>query len=79
MLMVCYMKVIKKKDAVQVIDLFAGQARLAKLAAALGYVAVALDQAYDKDADNVKFSNSMDLCTSAGFVLLDVLRCFLLP
>ena len=68
-LLICFLTLLKKEDRFQIIDLFAGQARLAKLAAGLGLSAVALDRAFDS-ADNPAQSNSMDLCTNAGFVSL---------
>ena len=68
---------MERKDHLQVIDLFAGRARLARLARALGYAAVALDKDFDVIADNIKTANAMDLCTSAGFVSLACFKALL--
>ena len=53
----------------EILEFYAGQARLAKMASALGVPSAATDFLYD-DGDNKHKNNSMDMCTSAGFLLL---------
>lgn len=50
------------------LELFAGWARLTRLAKALGYAAEAHDLSFDKDAMKHDFNNSMDLTCEAGFL-----------
>ena len=58
------------KNDVQILELYAGERRLAKLASSLGLASSAMDKDYDSKADNVAMSNSMDINTSGGFVFL---------
>ena len=62
--------IIAKLDHYQVIDFFAGMARITRLAQRLGLAAVCLD----KD-----LSKTFDMCTSAGFVLLAAADVSLIP
>lgn len=58
---------------VQVLELFAGQARLTRLAKSVGLGVAAHDISFDKAADEKKGKKSaMDINTSAGLVLLDL-------
>lgn len=58
------------KNDVQILELYAGERRLAKLATSLGLASSAMDRDYDSKADNVVINNSMDINTSGGFVFL---------
>lgn len=58
------------KNDYEVLEFFAGERRLAKLAQGLGKATASMDKMYDVDGDNIHLSNSMDLNTSGGFVLL---------
>ena len=62
-IMLAYMKesFIAKRDHYQVLDVFSGAARIAKLAAGLGLGTAAID----KEA-----SDLLDINTAAGFVFL---------
>ena len=64
------MNLVKRMDRYQVIDMFAGKGRLAKMAKGLGLEAAALDRDYDTKGDNRRCSNCMDINTSGGFLLL---------
>ena len=57
-------------DELDVLELFGGQARIARLAKGLGLKAASLDKGYDKEGDNQNASNAMDINTSGGFLLL---------
>ena len=54
----------------EVLEFYAGAARLAKLAQARGKNAAAMDFLYDTKGDNHTKNNSMDMNTSAGFTFL---------
>ena len=69
-LLIGYCRLAEHKDHFQVIDMFAGQARLAKLGHGLGLNVAAMDRMYDKIGDNKKTSNCMDLGTDGGFARL---------
>ena len=51
----------------EILELFAGSARISRLARAAGMCAAAVDKAYCKSKHN-----GMDLNTSSGFLLLDL-------
>ena len=68
--MMGYCSLAEHKDHFQVIDMFSGQARLAKLGHGLGLNVAAMDKIYDKSGDNKKKSNCMDLGTNGGFAHL---------
>ena len=53
-----------------VLEFYAGAARLAKQARALGGSATAMDRLYDVEGDNKTKNNCMDFNTSGGFLLL---------
>ena len=57
-----------------VVELFAGKARVARLASARGWYAICHDWDYDDDYqhDAAGRHNAMDLCGSAGFLHLDL-------
>jgi len=52
-----------------ILELYAGEQRLVKLAKGLGMRTASMDRDYD-DGDNKKKNNAMDLNTSAGFLFL---------
>ena len=68
--MLGHLTIVPHLEKWQVIDMFAGRARIAKMAHALGLKAVAVDRDFDKEGDNKRHSNCMDLNTSGGFLLL---------
>ena len=53
-----------------VLEFYAGAARLAKQARALGGSATAMDRLYDVEGDNKTKNNCMDFNTSGGFLFL---------
>ena len=64
-------------DKYQVLEYYAGAARLAKLSRNLGLPSAAMDIIYDREGDNKRVNNAHDLNTSAGFVSLgSCFRCF---
>ena len=69
-IMLGHLNLLKPMEHYQVIDMFAGRGRLAKLAKALGLQAAAVDSEYDSKGDNKRRSNCMDINTSGGFLLL---------
>ena len=58
-----------KAGELEVVEMFAGAARVSRLAQALGLATVALDKVFC-DGDNKSKTNCMDLNTSAGFLFL---------
>lgn len=54
----------------EILELYAGQARLAKMANALGVSSAAMDFLFDAEGDNKTKNNCQDMCTSGGFLLL---------
>lgn len=54
----------------EVLEFYAGAARLAKLCKSLGGSAAAMDKDYDKEGNNRTKNNAMDFNTSAGFTPL---------
>lgn len=54
----------------EVLEFYAGAARLSKLCKSLGGSTAAMDKDFDKDGDNRKKNNAMDFNTSAGFTSL---------
>ena len=56
-------------DNYEVLEYYAGAARLAKLSTGCGGKAAAMDILYD-DGDNKSKNNAMDINTSAGFLYL---------
>lgn len=66
----CLKPVDPQKSEYEILEFYAGQARLAKMATALGVKSAAMDFLYDPEGDNRTKNNSMDMCTSAGFVFL---------
>ena len=54
----------------EVLEYYAGTARLARLGKAMGINVAAMDSLYDVAGDNRKKNNSHDLNTSAGMVSL---------
>ena len=61
--------IVEELDYYHVLDFFAGKARIARIAKSCGLAAAALDKDYC-DGDNRKKTNSMDVNTNAGFLLL---------
>ena len=59
------------RDEFQVLEFYAGQRRLARLATQLGQSCAAMDRDYDMVGDNKRSNNCMDLNTNAGFTFLD--------
>ena len=51
----------------QVLELFAGQARISRLANAVGLRACALDAVYDKEAESIN-NSCFNINTDAGYV-----------
>ena len=58
------------KNSFEVLEIFAGEQRLVKLAKGLGIPTASMDKAFDPTGDNRTQNNSMDLNTSAGFLFL---------
>lgn len=71
-LLVGHLSLLKLDDSNQyeVVEFYAGAARLARIAKSFGVNAAAMDILFDPDSDNVKRNNAMDMNTSAGFLLL---------
>eukprot|EP00435_Cladocopium_sp_Y103_P070572 s275_g35.t1 len=57
------------RNEYEVLELYAGQQRLVKLAKGMGMKAAAMDRDYDTLGDNKSKNNAMDMNTSGGFVL----------
>ena len=55
----------------QVIELYAGEQRMVKLAKGLGLNTASMDKDYD-DGDNRSKNNSMDMNTCGGFLFLSL-------
>lgn len=73
-LMVGFLKPVsfnQDTDQHQVLEFYAGAARVSKLASNLGVRVAAMDKNYDTIGDNKKHNNAMDFNTSAGFTFLD--------
>lgn len=73
-LMVGFLKPVsfnQDTDQYQVLEFYAGAARVSKLASNLGVRVAAMDKNYDTIGDNKKRNNAMDFNTSAGFTFLD--------
>ena len=67
-LLVGYLSLVDvTKSQYQIIELYAGERRLARLASELGQSCAAVDKAYDPEGDNRKRNNCMDINTSGGF------------
>jgi len=64
------------KNDYTVVEFYAGAARLAKLATALGESCAAMDILYDLEGLNKRKHNAMDMNTNAGFVSLAFDLCF---
>lgn len=60
----------------EILEFYAGAARLAKISANLGGKAAAMDYLFD-DGDNKTRNNAMDMNTSAGFLPL-IKTCYLI-
>ena len=70
-LLIGYLDVVDMtKNEYDVLELYAGQQRLVKLAKGLGMRTAAMDRDYDTLGDNRSKNNAMDMNTSAGFVFL---------
>ena len=54
----------------ELLEFYAGAARIAKLYKGLGGSAAAMDKDFDKEGNNRTRNNSMDFNTSAGFTPL---------
>ena len=67
----CLHNVDMTRDEFQVLEFYAGQRRLARLATQLGQSCAAMDRDYDMVGDNKRSNNCMDLNTNAGFTVLD--------
>ena len=57
----------------EVLEFFAGSARIARLAKHLGLSSTALDKSYC-DGDNIESGNCMDINTDAGFLSLECIE-----
>lgn len=57
------------QDKYEILEFFAGERRLARLANDLGRPTASMDKMYDS-ANNIDATNCMDLNTSAGFTFL---------
>ena len=71
LILICLAKlsIVEEKDHYRVLDFFSGRARVARIARKVGLASVAVDKDYC-DGDNYAKTNSMDLNTDAGFLLL---------
>lgn len=67
--MIGHLNVVSLDGNFEIVEFYAGAARLAKICANLGGKAAAMDFLYD-DGDNKSRNNAMDMNTSAGFLLL---------
>ena len=63
------------KNDYTILELYAGEQRMVKLAKGLGMKTASMDRDYD-DGNNKTKNNAMDLNTSAGFLFL-TLNCFI--
>lgn len=61
------------KNEFHILELYAGEQRLVKLAKGLGMKTASMDRDYDVEGDNKSKNNCMDMNTSAGFVFLNPL------
>lgn len=68
---VSWMTLLEPQKDLQYLELFAGTARLTKLARATGYRAEGHDIDYDAFAKKTGCNNAMDITGDAGFVFLD--------
>lgn len=69
-LLVAHLDIVDTElNSYEVLEFYAGAARLAKISAALGVKSAAMDILYD-EGDNKKKNNAMDMNTSAGFLFL---------
>lgn len=57
-----------------ILEFYAGQARLARLGKGLGLNVAAMDFLMDTEGDNKRKNNAMDMNTSAGFVFLNPIQ-----
>ena len=72
-LMVGFLDVVDvNKDTYQVVELYAGEQRLVKLAKGMGLKTASKDRDFDS-GDNKARNNSMDMNTSAGFSFLNLI------
>ena len=70
-LLVSMMSVFEPEKELVYLELFAGRARLTRLARSLGYPAEAHDLSFDVEAkNNLDRNNCMDLTSDAGYLLL---------
>ena len=61
-------KFAKQADGYEIIEYFAGRARITRMARAIGLTAMATDLKYDDSSGDAK--SSLNLCTSAGLAKL---------
>ena len=72
LLLIGFMDVVDlNKESFHVVELYAGEQRLVKLAKGLGLSTASMDRIYDPEGDNTVKNNSMDMNTSGGFTFLD--------
>lgn len=70
-LLISFLDVVDaRKNEYQLLEFYAGERRIAKLASGLGMSSRAMDFLYDKDGDNKKVNNCMDINTCGGFTPL---------
>ena len=64
----------------EILEFYAGAARLAKIASSFGVETAAMDIIYDVEGDNRTKNNSMDMNTCAGFLpLISIERLVFFP
>lgn len=70
-LLVSFMTLLDTSKNLRYLELFAGRARLTRLARSLGFAAEAHDIIYDQKAMKEGCNNAMDITTEAGFLFLN--------
>lgn len=69
-LFVSWLSIVEPDKELVFLELFAGTARLTKLAKALGFAAEGHDITYDKHPEKHGGNNAMDITGDAGYLLL---------
>lgn len=73
-LLIGHLNVVKwenPREEYDILEFYAGQARLARLGKAMGLHVAAMDFLMDTEGDNKRKNNATDMNTSAGFVFLN--------
>ena len=78
-LVVSFMTLLDTSKNLRYLELFAGRARLTRLARSLGFSAEAHDIVFDQKAIQSGCNNAMDITTEAGFLFLNSKIFFVFP